>query len=325
MDSALAASRPASLRRSQPWRLIRRVLWNPALVVGTAILIAILAAALAPSVLAPHDPEVRGPAMLEIGGLWTAPPYPPGPGSIYMLGTDPQARDLLSRLIYGTRTTLAIALAVAAFRIALGAGLGWAAAYYPGDVRRYALLLASVSATIPSLLFAYLVIVTVGPTRGPVLFVLAMGLTGWAPWTQLVYSGIQRIQSEEYMLASEAIGSTHWSQARYYLLPNLLPSLLPVAAAEAAASLLLLAELGFLGIFLGATRQVTMSSLLGGEQPILRMPEWGAMLAGTRLEIFNWWWLTVMPALAFALAIFGLHLLGDGLREALDIDQRRRS
>ena len=126
------------------------------------------------------------------------------------------------------------------------------------------------------------------------------------------------------MLASQAIGSTRWSQARYYLLPNLLPALIPVAAAEAAASLLLLAELGFLGIFLGATRQVTMSSLLGGEQPILVLPEWGAMLAGTRLEIFNWWWLTVMPALAFALAIFGLHLLGDGLREALEIDQGRR-
>jgi ABC-type dipeptide/oligopeptide/nickel transport system permease subunit len=74
---------------------------------------------------------------------------------------------------------------------------------------------------------------------------------------------------------------------------------------------------------LGATRQVTMSSLLGGEQPILKMPEWGAMLAGTRLEIFNWWWLTVMPALAFALAIFGMHLLGDGLREMLDSDQQR--
>jgi peptide/nickel transport system permease protein len=310
-----------SRHRSRSWQFVRRALSNPALLIGAAILAVLCAAALFPAAVASRDPEARGPAMQEIGGQWTAPPYPPG--SIYPLGTDPQARDLLSRLIYGTRITLAIALAVTVFRITLGVGLGWAAAYYPGDVRRFALLLAGVSATIPSLLFAYLVIVTVGPTRGAVLFVLGMGLTGWAPWTQLVYSGIQRIRGEEYMLASEAIGSTRWSQTRYYLLPNLLPSLIPVAAAEAAAALLLLAELGFLGIFLGATRQVTMSSLLGGEQPILARPEWGAMLAGTRLEIFNWWWLTVMPALTFALTIFGLHLMADGLRDALEIDRRR--
>lgn len=322
MNSAENRAGDATFRRARPWRLLRRTVGNPALIVGTVILLALLAAALIPAAVAPRSPEARGPAMQEIGGQWKAPPYPPG--ALYPLGTDPQARDLLSRLIYGTRATLTIALAVALFRIVLGGGLGWAAAYYPGDVRRNARLLASVSATIPSLLFAYLVIVTVGPTRGPVLFILAMGLTGWAPWTHLVFSGIQRIQSEEYMLASQAIGSTRWSQMRYYLLPNLAPALIPVAAAETAAALLLLAELGFLGIFLGATRQVTMSSLLGGEQPILALPEWGAMLAGTRLEIFNWWWLTVMPALAFALAIFGLHLLGDGLREALEIDRGRR-
>jgi len=322
MNSVVSAPGSSVRRRSRPWWLVRRIARHPGLIIGTAILLAILMAVLFPAALAPRDPEARGPAMQEIGGMWVAPPYPPGP--IYPLGTDLQARDLLSRLIHGTRSTLVIAAAVAFLRIFLGAGLGWVAAFYRGDIRRNTLLLASLSATIPSLLFAYLVIVTVGPTRGPALFVLAMGLTGWAPWTQLVYSGIQRIQAEEYMLASQAIGSTRWSQTRYYLLPNLLPTLIPVAASEAAASLLLLAELGFLGIFLGASRQVTMSSLLGGEQPILKMPEWGAMLAGTRLEIFNWWWLTVMPALAFALAIFGLHLLGDGLREVLDIHQKQR-
>ena len=321
MNSVAAVAGGSTYRRAGAWGRIRRIL-RPGLIIGALILGAILLAALFPAALAPRDPEARGPAMQEINGQWTAPPYPPGP--IYPLGTDPQARDLLSRLIYGTRTTLVIALAVAIFRIVLGAGLGWAAAFYPGDIRRNTLLLASLSATIPSLLFAYIVIVTVGPTRGPVLFVLAMGLTGWAPWTQLVYSSIQRIQAEEYMLASEAIGSTRWSQTRYYLLPNLLPTLIPVAVSEAAASMLLLAELGFLSIFLGATLLVTMSSLLGGEQPILKSPEWGGMLAGTRLEIFNWWWLTMMPALAFAVAIMGLNLLGDGLREALEIDQGHR-
>ncbi len=288
---------------------------------GTVILILIIMAVLFPALLAPSDPDVKGSFLTEINGVWMAPPYPPS--TTYLLGTDIQARDLLSRIIYGARPTLALALLVSMIRIAIGASLGWASATYPGEIRRYALILSSISATIPSLLFAYLVIVTVGTTKGLPVFIIGLALTGWAPWTQLIYSAIQRIKNEPFMEAAESIGSTTAFKIRNYLIPNMLPVLAPAAAQEIAAALLIMAELGFLGIFLGSPRQICLSDLLGGEQPQLPFPEWAGMLAGTRLEIFRWYWLPIMPAVAFFITIFGFNLIADGIRLRLERRERR--
>ena len=311
---------PALTLTSRRRRRLSLFWGNPVLVIGGLIALLMLVAAVAPGWLAPHDPEEKGSVLQEINGKWMAPPFPPG--GTYLLGTDVQARDLLSRVIYGAGRTLGIALLITFVRIVIGISLGWAAARYPGEVRRYVLALASTSATVPSLLFAYLIIVTIGPYRGIPVFVISLGFTGWAPWTQLIYDGIQRIRNEQYMEAAIAIGSTPRSQLRYYLLPNLLPMLIPALAQEIAAVLLILAELGFLGIFLGTKHGITMADLLSGEQPTLPYPEWAGMLAGTRMSIFTWWWLPVVPAGAFAIAILGLSLLGEGLRDALDIRRR---
>jgi peptide/nickel transport system permease protein len=245
-----------------------------------------------------------------------APPFPPS--GRYLLGTDIQARDLLSRLIYGARPTLLLALAVTMLRVALGATMGWVAAQFPGQIRRDVLLLASMSATLPSLLSAYLIIATIGPHRGLPVFMIGLGLTGWASWTQMIYSGIVRIQAQPYMEAAEVIGSTSGSKLRYYFIPNLAPTVIPAIALELAAALMILAELGFLGIYLGIPRPVSLADLLGGQQPQLPVPEWAGMLAGTRLEIFRWYWLPIMPAAAFMLTIFGFHLLADGLRRQFE-------
>ena len=294
---------------------------NVTFLFGMVILLLIIVAVLFPALLAPIDPAAKGSFLTEINGVWMAPPYPPS--TKYWLGTDIQARDLFSRIIYGARPTLALALLVSVIRIAIGAALGWAAATYPGEIRRYALILSSISATIPSLLFAYLVIVTIGTTKGLPVFILGLSLTGWAPWTQLIYSAIQRIKNEPFMEAAESIGSTTVFKIRNYLIPNMLPVLAPAAAQEIAAALLILAELGFLGIFLGSPRQISLSDLLGGEQPQLPFPEWAGMLAGTRLEIFRWYWLPIMPAVAFFITIFGFNLIADGIRQRLERRERR--
>ena len=304
------ARRPWSRRL---WSGMRR---NPVLALGLAGVSLVFLAVLFPAQLAPYDPLAKGSVLQMIDGRWMAPPFPPG--GPYLLGTDIQARDLLSRLIYGTRPTLLLALVVTVVRVALGATLGWAAAQFPGEIRRNVLLLASMSATLPSLLFAYLVIATIGPHRGLPVFIIGLGLTGWASWTQLIYSGVLRIQGEPYMEAAEVIGSTIRSKLRYYLVPNLAPIVIPAVAQELAAALLIVAELGFLGIYLGSPRPITLADLLGGQQPQLSLPEWGGMLAGTRLEIFRWYWLTIMPAAAFMLTIFGFNLLADGLRRQLE-------
>ena len=296
--------------------VFRRLRLNLPLLLGAAILLVVLAAAVAPDRLAPFPPDQRGSFLQEINGVPMAPPFPPS--SRYPLGSDIQARDLLSRLIYGTRTTLSVALVVAVIRITLGVISGWAAAWYPGEVRRYMLILSSASATLPSLLFAYMVVATIGPARGTPVFLVGLGLTGWAAWTQLIYSGVLRIQAMPYMQAADAVGSTTRHKIRHYLIPNLLPVVLPALAQEVAAALLILAELGFLGLYLGSTRAFSFNDLLTGEMPQLPQPEWAGMLAGTRLEIFRWWWLPLVPAGAFLVTIFGFNLLADGLRRRLD-------
>jgi peptide/nickel transport system permease protein len=292
--------------------LMRRLSRALPLLLGVVLLLPVIAAALVPELIAPAGPEVRGPAMMDVGGRPTAPPYPPG--KQYWLGSDLRARDLLSRIVFGTRVTLTLALAAAAIRIMIGAGLGWAAASFPGIIRRWILTAVSISATLPSLFFAFLLIVTIGPQRGLAVFLLGIGLSGWATWTQLIYSGILHIESQPYMEAAEVIGTTRMSRLRFYLLPNLLPTAMPVAAQEVAATLLIIAELGFLGVYLGIDSPLRLSDLIGGEQPQLPFPEWGGMLAGTRLELFRWFWLPLAPAGAFLLAILGINLLADGMR-----------
>ncbi len=295
---------------------LRRLVRTPSLLLGILLLVPVAMAVGVPGWIAPHDPELRGPALQQIDGRWAAPPYPPS--REYPLGSDLRARDLLSRIVYGARVTLLLALVAAAIRILIGAILGWAAATFRGAVERWIVIAADISATLPSLLFAFLLIATIGPHRGLPVFLIGLGFTGWAAWTQLIYSGIRRIQAEPYMEAAEAIGTTRRSRLRYYLLPNLLPAVLPVIVQEIAAVLLLLAELGFLGIYLGSSSPLRLSDLLGGEQPQLPIPEWGGMLAGTRLEIFRWSWLPIVPAGAFFMTILGLYLLADGLRQQLD-------
>lgn len=297
-------------------RARRIALRHASLGLGLVLLLPVIAALLLPGVIAPTDPERRAPALQVIDGRPMAPPYPPS--SAYVLGTDLRGRDLLSRLIYGARTTILLALLVAALRIGLGAALGWVAAHYPGELRRYILLLANMSASLPSLLFAYIVIVTIGPQRGLPAFVIGLALTGWASWTQLVYAGIVRIQAQPYMEGARVIGTTGRPLWRYYIMPNQLPITTPVAVQEMAAALLILAELGFLGVYVGVNTPISLADLISGEQPQLPFPEWGGMLAGTRLEIFRWYWLILGPALAFLMTILGLHLFADGLRAARD-------
>jgi peptide/nickel transport system permease protein len=315
-NAQIAPALDTGVQRSQAQRLRRGLLRNPVLLLGLACVSLVLLAVLFPAQLAPYDPLVKGAMLQMIDGKYMAPPFPPG--GPYLLGTDIQARDLLSRLIFGARPTLILALVVTAGRVTLGTLLGWTAAHYPGEIRRNILLLVSMTAPLPGLLLAYLIIATIGPHRGLPVFIIGLALTGWASWTQLIYSGIMRIQSQPFMEAAEVIGATTRSKLRYYLVPNLAPLVIPAVAQELAAALLIVAELGFLGIYLGSPRPVTLADLLGGQQPQLSIPEWGGMLAGTRLEIFRWYWLTIMPAAAFMLTILGFNLLADGLRRQLE-------
>ena len=206
---------------------------QPALVAGTVIVLGLVLIALFPGVFAPRDPEAKGRFLLEIGGQVYAAPFPPN--VLYPLGSDSEARDLLSRLMYGTRRTLGIAVSIAVVRVALGAGLGVLAGWVGGAAGGWALTLSAVSATFPSLLFAWVIILAIGPGAGFGVFIVALGLTGWAHWTQLLATAVRRIRALPYMVAAEAVGVPPRTQLLRHVLPNLLPLIIPTLAQEVAA------------------------------------------------------------------------------------------
>jgi peptide/nickel transport system permease protein len=225
--------------------------------------------------------------------------------------------DLLSRLIYGAGSTLSVAASVVAVRLIVGGGCGWLVASRHRGWRTIASMVTSASATIPSLLFSWVVIAAIGPDGGFVVFLLGLGLTGWASWTQLLDDEIRYLRRQPYLKAAEAVGVPPSRVLWRYIVPALLPVALPMLAQEFAAALLLLAELGFLGVFYGHGTVISPDTL-AQSSPYVAFNDWGGMLAGTRLEIFRDWWLPLAPAGAFFLAILDFTLLGEGLRTVLD-------
>jgi ABC-type dipeptide/oligopeptide/nickel transport system permease subunit len=304
-----------SLRRFIPGAV--RIFSNAPLLAGLVITGFLLVAFVAPGVLAPYGPEETGKTLQVIRGKIMARPFPPSPP--YPMGTDLRGRDLLSRILFGARRTLTICLAVAALRLAIGIVLGGISGWKGGVIAQQILSLGTVSASIPSLLFAFVFILAIGPTHGFGVFLLGLGLTGWAELTNTINAAVRWVRGQRYMEGALAIGATPAHIARRHLLPNIMPQLLPAVALEISAVLLTLGELGFLGIFIG-------ERFFGYVPQTIRTltdTEWAGMLAGTRLSLFEWPWLPLSPALAFLVTILGLNLLAMGLRTYLDPMQSR--
>lgn len=314
-DLALFEPTTARIGRSLPERVVGvsvRLIANTPLVVGTLLCGTLFLAALAPQVLAPFEPEERFDFFRVIDGELTAPPFPPD--SRYILGSDQRTRDLLSRIIHGTRETLVICVAVTMLRLAIGGILGGIAGWRQGATGRLILSMSEVSGSIPSVLFAYIFIISIGPQLGAAVFVLGLGLTGWAEMTNLVNAAVRRIRAQPYMEGALALGSNTRHLVRRHVWPNISPHVIPATALELSAALLVLAELGFLGLIVGSLPL----DILFQSVRIIGEPEWAGMLAGTRTAIFHWPWLSLGPALAFVVAILGFNLLGIGLRGWLD-------
>ena len=294
-----------------------RLLGNIPLLAGTAITTVVVVAYLAPQLIAPYGPDERGRTMQIFNGRLIARPFPPS--QIYPLGTDDSGRDMLSRIVHGTSRTVGLCLAVALFRLVIGGGLGAVAGWRGGALGHQILSFGAVSSSIPSLLFAFVFILAIGPRLGFGVFLLGMGLTGWAELTGIVSGAIRWIRAQPYMDSAMALGSSPPHILRRHVLPNLAPQLLPALALELSAVLLTLGELGFLGLSLGEPFSEYVPQ--GIREP--RLAEWAGMLSGTRVTIFTAPWLPLAPAGAFLVTILGLNLLAAGLRGWMDPYQRR--
>ena len=254
----------------------------------------VLAALLAPW-LAPFDPT--------IGDLRNA--YLLGPGGRYLLGTDAQGRDVLSRVLYGARLSLSVGLISQAVAAALGVTLGLLSGYYGRWVDALVMRLADITLAFPTLLLLIAVAAAVSPSL-PVVF-LVIGAVGWAGMARLVRSQVLVLKGSDYVLAARALGAPDQRVLLRHLLPNVRNQVIIAATLGIAGAIMAEAALSFVG--------------LGAQPPT---PSWGAMVADGRDLLRVAPWVSFAPGLAIGLAVLGFNLVGDGLREAFDPRRREQ-
>jgi peptide/nickel transport system permease protein len=271
--------------------LRRRVLDHNGLVIGVALLCAIIAVALLAPLIAPYDPYEQDLARRLIPPIW----YQQGSWT-HLLGTDNLGRDYLSRLIYGARISLLIALAVMAISGLIGSTLGLAAGYFGGRVDAVIMFFVTVRLAMPLILVALAVVATIGASLTVV--VLVLGLLKWDRFAVVMRAATQQVRALEFVTAAECIGASSLRIIVGEVLPNVMPQLVVVATVEGANAILLEAALSFLGL---------------GVQPPL--PSWGLMIAEAKLYMFFSFWLIALPGTALALLVLAINMVGDGIRD----------
>jgi peptide/nickel transport system permease protein len=273
------------------WRAYRS---NPLSMLGLAIVAAIVFLAVFADFLTPY-PEHVGPV-----GDFAAMNSPPT--GAYVLGTDTIGRDLLTRIIYGYRLSLVMAAVVLSIATPIGVIVGLVAGYVGGWTGYALMRMTDVFLSIPPLVLAMSIMGFLEPTLlNGMLAVTAM----WWPWyARLVYNVTRAEAQEGYVLAAETVGASSAHIMFLEILPNCGPSILTKMTLDVGFVVLIVASLSFLGL---------------GVQP--PTPDLGSMVADGAKYMPDAWWLTIYPALAILLIVLGFNLLGDGLREAFDVER----
>ena len=262
---------------------------NPLAMVGLAIVVLLILAAIFAPLLAPHDPIAQD---LQRRLL------PPGtPGNL--LGTDELGRDILSRLLYGARITLYVVALVVVTAPVFGLLIGTVAGYAGGWVDTVLMRLTDIFLAFPRLVLALAFVAALGPGIGNA--VLAIALTSWPPYARIARAETLTIRNSDFISAIRLQGASPLRIVTGHVVPLCLSSVIVRVTLDMAGIILTAAGLGFLGL---------------GAQPPL--PEWGAMISTGRLYILDQWWVATMPGLAIFTVSLGFNLLGDGLRDALD-------
>ena len=286
----------AEVVRTRAWRYSRlgRFLREPAAVFGGLIVLVLVVAALAAPLIAPHDPRATNLRLRNIPPFWEAKG-----STAHLLGTDPVGRDLLSRIIYGARVSLSIGVIVTMLACAVGVILGLVAGYYGGWIDEVLLRIADLFLAFPFILLAITIISVLG--SGLTNLIMVLVVTGWVQYTRLVRGQVLAVKRNQYVEAAQVAGAEDSRIIMRHILPNIIAPIVILATLQVAFVLLTEAALNFLGL---------------GVDP--STPTWGAMVNDGRLYIYNAWWVITFPGIAIMLAVLGINMLGDWLRDALD-------
>lgn len=266
---------------------------------GLVIVVLVLLVALLADVLAPYPPSMTDSTAFLLPPAWAT-----GGSSAHWLGTDAIGRDILSRLMHGSRLSLTIGIAVVAVSVVVGTALGLLAGYFRGIFEIAVMRAMDIILTLPSLLLAIVVVAILGP--GMLNAMLAVSIVVLPHYVRITRAAVIAETSRDYVTAARMGGAGHWRVMISEVLPNCTAPLIVQASLGISTAILDAAALGFLG--------------LGAQPP---SPEWGTMLADAREFVLRAWWVVTFPGLAILITVLAFNLLGDGLRDALDPKLKR--
>lgn len=285
-----ATGAPLAPAGESPWALAgRRFRRHRQAMLGLGLLLFLTLATLMTPILAPHDPDAVN---LAAGRLL-------GPSAAHWMGTDELGRDILSRVLYGARISLAIGFLAVTIAITLGTAVGAVAGYAGGRVDTVLMRTVDLFLSFPRLVLLITVVAVFQPSIP--LIVIVLGLTGWMGVSRLVRGQVLSVREREYVQAARALGYGPSRVLGRHVLPNVLTPVIVAATLGIGNAILAEAALSYLGL---------------GVQP--PTASWGNIIQSGGDRIVDAWWITTFPGLAIVLTVMSFNLVGDGLRDAFD-------
>ncbi len=290
IESSLIASEQSPTPRYRVgarW-FLRRVFRKRSAQIGGAIVLVLVLAALLGQWFTPYDPfKIQTDIRLQ------------PPSWQHVMGTDEQGRDLLSRIIYGARYTLMIGVVAVSVAAVPGIFVGLLCAYYGGLLDLLLMRLIDIMLSFPYILLTLAVVAMLGPSLTNAM--IAVGIAGIPSYARLVRGSALSVKEEEYVTAERALGASNWRIMMRSIFPNVLSPIVVFVSLDMPTAVLSAAALSFLG--------------LGAQPPI---PEWGAMMVNARTFVVSAPWVVMAPGISIFVAILGMNLLGNALRDVMD-------
>lgn len=279
---------------SARWREVSCSLWRQKFaLLGVVLLAVVVVTALLAPLISPMNPNAQSLPHSMKPPLWSSE------GRIYVLGTDHLGRDLLSRIIYGSRVSLVVGFFSVVFSGGIGLAIGLLAGYYGGKIDYLLMRLADFVLAFPFILLALSLIAIVGPSLLLIIVVISMRL--WTIYARVVRGEVLSLREREFVQAARAIGGGDLRVIACHVLPNVMAPVIIIASLYLGRMIIIEAGLSFLG--------------LGVPPPT---PTWGGILSEGRSFLYVAWWIVTFPGLAIMLTVLGANLMGDWLRNVLD-------
>ena len=276
--------------KSMAQQIWQRFILNKAAVVGMIVMVLIILVAIFADVMFDYDTKVIAQNFAE---------RLQKPSAAHPFGTDDYGRDILARVVHGTRSSLGIAFAAVAFSTVFGILFGSIAGFYGGKTETIIMRLTDIFMAIPQMLMALMLVAVFGSTRATIAF--AMGIASIPRYTRVTRGAVLSVRQQEYIESARAIGCPNKLIILKHVIPNCFAPILVQIPLSVATSILSVSGLSYLG--------------MGIQAPI---PEWGSMLSASRAYLKGHSYIAIFPGLAIMITILALNLMGDGLRDAAD-------